>query len=48
MRDGTNEAIRKQRLLVTDTKGCVGDATRLICFAYTVKRGAPILICGLF
>ena len=48
-RNGTNEAIRKQRLLVdSDPKGCVGVRTRRVFEGDTVKRAAPILIYGFF
>ena len=38
-----NKAIKKQRLLVTDAKGCVGERTRVVSLGDTVKRGAPML-----
>ena len=45
-RNGTNEAIKKQRLSVNDTKGCVGERTRFGCFGYTVRFISPTLVGG--
>ena len=47
-RNGTNETIRKQRLLVTDTKGCVGVRTRRVFEDNTVKFVSPTLNYGIF